>query len=67
MAEKKIVIEINENGEINAETFGMQGTACVSELDKLLRGLAHEATTYKKPEYFKEGISVINQAKITKK
>lgn len=32
MVDKKIVIDINENGEINAETFGMQGIECLNEL-----------------------------------
>ena len=37
MAEKKIVVNINDKGEIDAETFGMQGTECLQELDKLLK------------------------------
>ena len=43
MANKKIVIDINDKGEIEAETFGMQGTECLNELDKLLKDLALES------------------------
>lgn len=54
MAEKKIVVDIKENGEISAETFGFQGTSCMAELDKLLKGLAMETVTERKPEFFDE-------------
>ena len=29
MADKKIVIDIDDKGAIKAETFGMQGTECL--------------------------------------
>lgn len=54
MAEKKIIVDIKENGEIGAETFGFQGASCMAELDKLLKGLAMETVTEKKPEFFDE-------------
>ena len=54
MAEKKIVVDIKGNGEITAETFGFQGASCMAELDKLLKGLALETVTEKKPEFFDE-------------
>lgn len=54
MAEKKIVVDIKENGEIKAETFGFQGVGCMAELDKLLKGLAMETETEKKREFFDE-------------
>ena len=54
MAEKKIVVDIKENGEVTAETFGFQGANCMAELDKLLKGLALETVTEKKPEFFDE-------------
>lgn len=54
MAEKKIVVDIKENGEISAETFGFKGTSCMAELDKLLKGLAMETVTERKPEFFDE-------------
>lgn len=64
MAEKKIVIDIDDKGEIKAETFGMQGTECLNELDKLLKDLALETQTTKKPDFFKEGTSVDNKIKV---
>lgn len=67
MTEKKIVVDIKENGEISAETFGFQGVSCMAELDKLLKGLALEITTEKKPEYFKEGVSADNTVKVNQK
>ena len=56
MEEKKIVIDISEDGSIHAETFGMFGVECVSELDKLMKDLARCGTHKHKPEYYKEGI-----------
>ena len=60
MAEKKIVVDIKENGEIEAETFGFQGAGCLTELDKLLKGLALETSTKKKAEYYDENRVVDN-------
>ena len=64
MAEKRIVIDIKDNGEINAETFEMIGTECIDELDKLLKDLALETETKKKEEYFKTGIKTDNKISI---
>lgn len=55
MVEKKIMIDINDTGNINAETFGIHGDECIYELDKILKDLALETVTNKKPEFFKEG------------
>lgn len=55
MAEKKIIIDINDTGNINAETFGIHGAECIQELDKMLKDLALETVTNKKTEFFKEG------------
>ena len=54
MMEKKIVININETGEITAETFGFSGTSCVDEIDKLMKDIARMTDRTHKPEYFKE-------------
>jgi len=64
MAEKKIVIDIDDKGKIKAETFGMEGLDCLNELDKLLKDLALETETTKKPEFFKEGTTVDNTVKV---
>lgn len=63
MADKKIVIDIDDKGSIKAETFEMEGIECLSELDKLLKDLALETTTTKKEEFFKEGMTVDNTIK----
>ena len=39
MKEHKITIEIDEKGNIIAETSGMQGKICAEELDKILQGI----------------------------
>jgi hypothetical protein len=64
MAEKKIVIDIDEDGSIKAETFGMYGTECLNELDKVLKDLALQSETVKKDEFFKEGTTVDNTLKV---
>lgn len=66
MSGKKIVIKIHEDGKINAETFGMVGTECALELDKLMKDLARTVTRTKKTEYFKEKISVKDKEKVNK-
>jgi hypothetical protein len=66
MSGKKIVIKIHEDGKINAETFGMVGTECALELDKLMKDLARTVTRTKKTEYFKEKISSDNKVKVNK-
>ena len=57
MEEKKIVINIDDKGNMNAETFGITGTECLVELDKLMKDLALSTTTVKKQEFFDQGIS----------
>jgi len=54
MSEKKIVVKINEDGMIFAETQGFIGTECAAELDKLLKDLARLNERRKKPEFFQE-------------
>ena len=66
MAEKKIVIDISEDGHIHAETFGMVGTECVLELDRLMKDLARSTTRKKKPEYFKEKTTADTTIKVRK-
>ncbi|HIO70842.1 MAG TPA: DUF2997 domain-containing protein [Campylobacterales bacterium] len=48
-----IEIEIDEDGNIRAETKGMEGKVCVSELDEVLAGLGKEEQVKNKPEYYK--------------
>ena len=66
MPDKRIVIDVKEDGQIEAETFDMQGTECLEELDKLLKDLALETSVTKKEEYFKSGVSSTNTIKVSK-
>ena len=67
MEEKKIVVDINEEGSIHAETFGIQGVECLAELDRLLKDLARHGKVTKKPEYFKEGLNTDTTVKVDQK
>ena len=60
MKEKKIVIDIDDKGKINAETFGIHGVECLQELDKLLKDIALETKIEKKDDFFKEGTNISN-------
>ena len=67
MSEKKIIINVYEDGQIHAETQGMVGTECVTELDKLMKDLARTVTRTKKAEFFKEKVSAHDKVKIERK
>lgn len=54
MAEKKIIVDIDDMGNISAETFGMTGTECIDELDKLMKDVATSGNCKKKSEYFQQ-------------
>jgi hypothetical protein len=64
MAEKKIIIDIKEDGEIKAETFGMDGIECFEELNKIMKDLANFERFDEKQDYFKEKISNTPKVKI---
>ena len=66
MPEKKIVVNISDTGEIDAETFNMEGTECLEELDKLLKDLAIEYKTTKKEHFFRNSTKVDNTIKVKK-
>ena len=53
MREHKIEIEVDEKGNIKAETFGMQGDVCASELDKILSSIKGKRKVVNTPEYYK--------------
>lgn len=67
MGEKKIVISIDEIGNCNAETFGVFGSECICELDRLLKGLALDTNTKKKDEFYKENNLINNGVKVNNK
>jgi hypothetical protein len=53
MQEFKIEILIDEDGNVRAETKGMEGEVCVEELEEVLKGLEGELTYKNKPEFYK--------------
>ena len=54
MQEYNVIIEIDEDGNIKAETKGMKGNTCVAELDEILKGLDGEQNFKNKPEYYQK-------------
>ncbi len=64
MQEYNVTIEIDENGDIKAETKGMKGDICVSELDDILKGLEGEQKFKNKPEFYNKNILTKKQSKI---
>ena len=66
MPEKKIVVNISDTGEIDAETFNMEGTECLEELDKLLKDLALESKTTKKEDFFRNSTKIYNTINLKK-
>lgn len=51
MADEKITIVIDENGEISIKTRGILGPTCVDEVNRLIEDLVL-ATDYKKTDEF---------------
>lgn len=64
MATKKIVIDIKENGEIKAETFGIEGIECIEELDKLMKDLVNSISHEEKKDEFEGRISNASKVKM---
>jgi hypothetical protein len=65
MQEFNISIEIDEDGNIKADTKGMKGEVCVDELKNILKGLEGDQTYKNKPEFYSENksrqIHIINE------
>ncbi|MCL2219755.1 MAG: DUF2997 domain-containing protein [Chitinispirillia bacterium] len=55
MAEERIVIEIDDNGKINAETFGIKGEVCLGELQAILGNVGGDVESISKTdEYYQK-------------
>lgn len=52
--EVKIIIELTEDGEIIAETKGIKGKACLTELEALMEELAEIESIDKTGEYYQK-------------
>lgn len=56
MQEYNIIIEIDENGNIQAETKGMKGDICINELDEILKGIEGDQKFKNKPEFYQGNV-----------
>ena len=54
MKEYKIEIEVDEKGNIIAETKGMKGKICAVELDKILKDIPGDQEVKNTDDYYKE-------------
>ena len=63
MQEYNVIIEIDEDGNIKAETKGMKGDICISELDEILKGLEGEQSFKNKPEFYQKNEKEKNKIK----
>lgn len=61
MKEYTITIDIDEDGEIKAETKGTTGDICISELDEILKGLAGDTGIKNKPEFYSSTAKNVNR------
>ena len=52
--QEEIEIEFNDDGEIVVKTEGMKGPVCLSEVTRLLEGLATITNERKTDEYYSE-------------
>jgi hypothetical protein len=66
MAEQRIVITIDENGKINANTEGIKGELCLKELQDLLGNL-EELQSISKTDEFYQANELKTQNKIQNK
>ncbi|MBL1352763.1 MAG: DUF2997 domain-containing protein [Zetaproteobacteria bacterium] len=54
MKEYNVIVEIDEDGNIKAETKGMNGKVCINELDEILDEVTGEREFKNKPEFYKK-------------
>lgn len=52
MKEYRVEIEIDDEGNVTADTKGFHGPVCERTLDELLEGIEGPSSDKKKPEYF---------------
>jgi hypothetical protein len=60
MPEQRIVVTIDGNGKISAETEGIKGEVCVDALQKLLGEVADLESISKTDEYFQQVEQSVN-------
>ena len=64
MQEYNVTIEIDEDGNIKAETKGMKGDVCIGELDEILKGLDGKQDFKNKPEFYEKNKLEKNTLKV---
>lgn len=57
MKEYTVEIEIDAEGNLHAETKGMQGEVCVSELGDILAGVAGKRDIKNTSDYYKKPVA----------
>jgi hypothetical protein len=62
--EKYIVVEIDKDGSVNAETFNFSGPKCVDLLNSLMKDLAMINSDEKKPEYYESEVLETSSVKV---
>jgi len=67
MQEYNVVIEIDEDGNIKAETKGMKGEVCVNELDEILKDLDGKHSFKNKPEFYQKTVKENNKVNLKNK
>ena len=61
MKEFTIEIEIDEDASIKAETKGVTGEICVSELDNILKNIDGDTGFKNKPEFYQKSNKLGNK------
>ena len=56
MAEQRIIVTIDENGKINASTYGIKGEMCLTELQELLDDFENLLSVKKTDEYYQSEV-----------
>ncbi len=55
MGEEKIILKVDDNGDLTIETKGIVGPACIEEVKKLLSESITIVDSHKTDEYYMEG------------
>ena len=66
MAEQKIIIKIEEDGKISAQTEGFQGEICLKELEELLQGITEIRDIKKTDDYYQTQV-VLEKSQIKRR
>ena len=64
MKEEKIIIEIDEFGQIKAEAQNFIGEICLKEMEKIFDGIQDVENVKKKDDFFKKETSIKSKSTI---